>query len=168
MRSSSITKYKEQNQRYLCVVWKWRPSWSYSLCLRLMVRQNASPWSRLPRQTATPESPPLSGKLHMGLSLQYTVHIKSTHWTAHVCLYLTALPSLIAPAGLPCGHTHHGQSLSSPWGLPWWPLCLCQVPAWQWCKCKNSVSFKLTEGLLLLSLLYFVLFCVIILQIKRT
>ena len=33
------------------------------LCFRFLVRQNSSPWSRLPRQTATPEEPHRTGEL---------------------------------------------------------------------------------------------------------
>lgn len=39
-----------------------RHSWS-SLCLRLLVRQNSSPWSRLPREAAAPEEPHRPGSV---------------------------------------------------------------------------------------------------------
>lgn len=124
------------------VFWTWRLSWSFSLCLRLLVRQNSSPWSCLPGQTTPPEKPHRSGKPNMGLSW-YLRYIK---YTAHTWLYdemkTWQYHLLIFPAGLPCGHTHHGQSLSPPWGLSRWSLCFRQVPVGEWCKCKNTVYFQ--------------------------
>lgn len=78
----------------------------------------------------------------VNLTSWYVICISNPDTAQHTHIWvLTVLFALLSPAGLPCRNTHHGQRLAPSRGLPWWPLCLCQVPAGERCKRKTIVYF---------------------------